>query len=256
MVGAATGAGAGGLKIRGILDTSMIERGFTRVKQGFASVKGFAKGFTADLTRMKQETKTLAKGLGRVALIGSAAIIGLASKAPAVAPALAKIGVTLGKLSRTMGEALAPAFEKVSDWLDKLAGWAGEHPDIFSGIVVSLSAITALKFVGATGFLTALGSLIIAPATLTALGYLAVIGGIAYAGAKGAEFIADKTKEFLYTKAEQIPGTLPALRSIDQDVLDEIRSGEYRPTTGGMISAAREEDRRSFLLQWWDALWG
>ncbi len=285
MVETAAGAGTGGLKIRGSLDTSMIERGFTRVKQGFASVKGFAKGFTADLQRMSQSAKDLSGKLITVGGIGGAAIIGLASKAPAVAPALAKIGVTMGKLSRTMGESLAPAFENVSNWLDKLSGWAGEHPDIFSGIVLSLTTIAALKFVGATGLLTALGSLIIAPATLTALGYIAAIGLAGYAGYKAAEAIIDKLQTYTgmgtdpdaptdmsgQTLISRIPqkiwsditgkptpweDPLNPLSPAHQREMERIKEEGFRPTPGGTISAAREEDRRFFLLSWWDALWG
>lgn len=246
-----TATGAGGLNIRGSLDTSVIERGFTRVKQGFASVKGFAKGFTADLTRMSQSANDLSGKLIKVGGVGGAAMIGLASKAPAVAPALAKIGVTMDKLSRTLGEALAPSFEKVSNWLDRLAGWAGEHPDIFSGLVITLTTIAALKFVGATGFLTALGSLLIAPATLTALAYLATIGGVAFAGVKVAESVSENVRDFLTEKAANIPGTPQSVRGLEP--AEDIAKRGFQPTPDGMIS---ERDRRFFLLAWWDALWG
>ena len=254
MVKTASGAGSGGLKIMGSIDTYMIERGFTRIKQSFASVKGKAKSFLADQHRMITASKNLAKGLLRVGIIGAAAITTLAKGAPAVAPALAQIEVGLLKLKIAAGEALAPAFEKVAGWLDKLAVWASDHPDLFGGIVISFTAIAALKFVGAMGFIKALGSLIISPSVLIALGYLAVIAGLGYAGAKVSENIATKTRNFLYEEAEQIPGTLPALRSIDQKMLDEIRrEGVWTPE--GVWGAA-ENDRRWFILRWWDAMWG
>ena len=173
MVSTATGAGS--LVIKGTLDTSMIEQGFSRVKQGFSSVGGFAASFNSDLVRMGQASAKLAKGLFNVGAAGSAALITLASKAPAVAPAMAKIGVAFDKIIRNLGEGMAPAFEKVASWLDKFATWSGAHPDIFANVVIALSAIAALKFVGALGFIKALGGLLVSPSVLIALAALATI---------------------------------------------------------------------------------
>ena len=284
MVEVATGAGVGGLKIRGTLDTSMIERGFTRIKQGFASVKGFAGGFTSDLIRMRQAAGKLTGNLFKMAAAGASALIGFAAKAPAVAGSMAKMSVAFDKIIRNLGVGLAPAFAKVSGWLDKFAVWTGEHPDIFGGIVISLSTIAALKFVGAIGLLTALGKLIIAPATLTALGYIAGIGLVGYAGYKAATTIIDKLQTYTgmgtdpdaptdmsgQTLINRIPQKILAditgrpapwedplnpLSPAHQREIDRIREEGFRSTPGGMISA-REEDRRFFLLQWWDAIWG
>ncbi len=277
--------GAGGLEIRGSLDTSLIERGFRRVKQGFASVKGFAKGFTSDLVRMRQAAGNLSKGLFKMAAAGASALIGFASKAPAVAGSMAKMSVAFDKIIRTLGVGLAPAFAKVAGWLDKFAVWAGAHPDIFAGIVISLSAIAALKLVGATGLLTALGSLVVSPTVLTALGYIATIGAVGFAGYKAATFVIDKLREYtgigtdedaptdasgqtLFRRLPQkfisditgVPAPwedpLNPFSPAHDKAIAEIKAAGFQPTPGGMISAWKEEDRRFFLLAWWDAIWG
>ncbi len=322
MVGAATGAGAGGLKIRGTLDTSMIERGFMRIKQAFASVKGFAKSFNSDLIRMRQETKKLVSWLRRMAIVGSVAIIGLASKAPAVAPALAKMRVEMQKLQRSLGEALAPAFERVAGWLGKLATWIGEnkgtigaiadamldwaekiggwlapalervsqwaadHPRFFAallgGLILAPAALLGIKAVG--GLISLFTGATVGASLLTALGYIALIGAAGYAGYKGAEYIVDKLRTYtgmgtdpdaptdmsgqtLISRLQQkmwadITGRsapwedpLNPLSPAHQREIDRIKA-EGRGTPGGMMSALREEDRRFFLLQWWDAIWG
>ena len=176
MVANAGSAGASNsMKIVGTMDVSDIDNGFRRVGQGFEGVKGKGKSFGADMRRVGQTVGGLANKLSLMAIAGGSAMVGLASKAPAVAPAMAKMGVAIGQITRNLGEGMAPAFEKVSQWLDKIAGWSGEHPDMFAGIVGSLTALSILKFTGASKFLLGLGGLIISPTVLTALGYLALI---------------------------------------------------------------------------------
>ena len=321
MVGVAAGAGA--LKIRGFLDTSMIQRGFRRIKQGFASVKGFAKGFTADLSRMRNETKNLVKWLRRMAIAGGVAIISLASKAPAVAPALAKMGVEMQKLQRHLGEALAPAFERVAVWLGKLTSWIGENkgtisaiadamldwgekignflapalakigqwasdnPKFFAallgGLALAPAAILGIKAVG--GLISLFTGATVSASLLTALGYLAIMGAAGYAGYKGASYIVDKLQTYTGMgtdpnaptdmSGQALAGRLPQkvwadifgrpapwedplnpLSPAHQRAKEERRARGFDPTMGGAINALREEDRRNFLLQWWDALWG
>lgn len=250
---AGKGMSTNSMKIAGSIDTSLIERGFTRIKQGFENVQGVAKGFAADQQRMVQGTKQLAKGLIRVGIVGAAAITTLAQGAPAVAPAMARITVGLMKLKFAAGEALAPAFEKVAGWLDKFAAWSSDNPKLFSGMLISLTAIAGLKFLGAMGLVKALGTLLISPAVLTALGYLAAVAGAAYAINKIVEPIAEKSRGFFETDAESIPGSLQSLRSVDKSA-SELAAEGLQQTQGGTISAA-ENDRRLLLLRWWDYMW-
>ncbi len=316
------GVAAGSMNIRGSLDTSLIERGFDRVGAGFESVKGFAKGFTSDLTRMTTGASRLAKRMGALALVGVGTMVALAKSAPAVAPALAKMKVSMMKLSFALGEALAPAFERVAGWLEKFATWVGnnkekigeiankfldfgqtiaefvwpilkkigdwalDHPKLFAGIVAGLilgpkviAGITALG-----GLVATLAGATVAAPLLTALGYIALIGAAGYAGYKGAKIIVDKLRTYAgmgtdpdaptdmsgQTLVSRLPqkiraditgrpapweNTLNPFSPAYQREIDRIKAEGYRPTSGGMISALREEDRRFFLLSWWDALW-
>lgn len=163
MVGVATGAG---LSVKGGLDTSMIERGFDRVRQSFESVKGQAKSFTSDLTRMNLASSGLVKQLGRVGLIGTSAIIGLASQAPAVAGSMAKISLETDRLIRTLGTQFAPEFAKVSEMYTKFVNFVAANPDLTKGFVFSSTAI--LGFSAASKFLTTISSIVI-PAGLSSV---------------------------------------------------------------------------------------
>jgi len=262
-------AEAGSINIKGSIDTSMIERGFLRVKQSFESVKGQAKGFISDLERMSTASRSLVKGLTGVAVVGGSALLALASKAPAVAPALAKIGVSMDKLARTTGEVLRPEFERFTGYFEKFVSFADAHPNILKGFVLSAAALTGIRA------LTFLFGISISPAMLAALGYVATIGTAGYMGAKYAEKGMGKINEWLgltESPVSEIQMTAGGYAGLLQDKLrggisgrpsraevirekDLITEQGFRPTPGGTISALREEDRRFTLLNWWDAVW-
>ncbi len=321
------------MKIKGSLDTSNIDRGFSRVKSGFEGVKGQAKSFTSDLTRMTSAAGGLVKKLSVLAITGAGAMVAIASKAPAVAPALAKMQVAFGKLTRNLGEALAPAFERVAGWLDKLATWVGEHKGTISEIAGTILdwaekvgewLAPALKKVGdwaaehpkffaalfaglafgpailggisaAAGLITTVAGATVGTGLLTALGYIAAIGGAAYAGYKGATWAVDKLQTYTgmgtdpnaptdmsgQTLMNRLPkkiwaditqnSFLPDYIAPWEDasnpnspahfaMLDQIKADAAANNGsafgGGMISASPERDRRFALLQWWDQLWG
>ena len=213
MVGAVSGVGASSMQIRGGLDTSGIDAGFSRIRAGFENVKGHAKGLTSDFNRMSVASGDLVKNMGKLALVGTTAVMGIAAQAPAVAPALAKMSVAFDKISRSLGRALVPVFERLAvhlnnlstwvsahesdirafsttllDWgetigntlypaLSKVGSWAAEHPKLFAGIFAGITlGPIALKAIGAfTGFISTLATATVAPAVLTALGYAAAI---------------------------------------------------------------------------------
>lgn len=190
MVGVVGGAGAG-LKVSGGLDTSMIERGFDRVRQSFEGVKGQAKSFTSDLTRMHIASSGLVTKLASVGAIGVSAIVGLASKAPAVAGSMAKIGVETDKLIRTLGKQFAPEFAKVSEMYSKFVNFVEAHPDLTKAFVFGSIAVigfaAATKFIGViSAFIAPVGLLPI----LTAITAIIAAGGI---GAAIGEAIGEKT---------------------------------------------------------------
>jgi hypothetical protein len=235
MVAAAGASGAGSsMKIKGSMDTSNIDRGFARVGQGFDGVKGQAKSFGADMQRVAGTVGSLAKKLMLMGLAGTTAMVGIASKAPAVAPALAKMGISFGKISRSLGEALAPAFERVAGWLDKLAvwvdnnkekigevatkfldwaeavgeklwpwlekigTWAADNPGLFAGIVAGLALAPAVitGIASLSSLITLMTGATISGTVLAALGYIAAIGAAAYVGVKVGNWAIDKAQKY------------------------------------------------------------
>jgi len=235
MVANAGSAGASSsMKIVGTMDTGNVDRGFQRVGQGFDRVKGKGKSFGGDMKRVAQTVSGLAKKLAFMGLAGGTALVGLASKAPAVAPALAKMGVSMGKIQRSLGEALAPAFEKVAGWLDKLAvwvdnnkekigemankfldwgaalaekvwpvlkdigQWAVDHPGLFTGIVAGLILAPAVisGIAGISSLVGVLGGATVSATLLAAFGYLALLGGVAYGAYKISEALVDKAQGY------------------------------------------------------------
>jgi len=238
MVPTAAVKGAGGasssMKIKGTMDTSNIDRGFTRVEQGFEGVKGQGKSFGADMKRVAGTVAGLAKKLLLMGVAGTTAMVGIASKAPAVAPAMAKMSVSFGKIQRSLGEALAPAFEKVAGWLDKIAVWvdsnkekigevatkfldwakavgeklwpvlekvgiwAADHPGLFAGIIAGLALAPSIISGIATvaSLVTLLGGATIAASVLAFFGYLAAIAAAGYVLKIGADWATDKLQNY------------------------------------------------------------
>lgn len=233
MVGVVTGAGASSMQIRSGLDTSNIEAGFRRVRSGFDSVKGHAKGLTSDFKRMSIASGELVHNMSKLGLVGVSAIIGIASRAPAVAPAIAKMGVAFDRITRSLGRALMPVFERLAvhlnnlsnwvsaheseirtfattllDWgetigkilypaLSKVGSWAAEHPKLFAGIFagITLGPIALSAITAFTGLITTLTTAIVAPAVLTALAHLAVIAAAGGVSFKIGHTIGDITYE-------------------------------------------------------------
>lgn len=285
------GSSTSSMKISGSLDTTNIDRGFARVKSGFESVKGHAKGFYSDLVRMGNEANKFSKNIIKAGMVGSSAIVALASKAPAVAPAMAKMGVAMTKLSINAGESLAPAFDMVSGWLDKFSTWVGNHPDIFSGLVITLTAMSVLKFTGLGGLLTTLGTAIVSPSVLTALGYIALIAGAAGIANAAITGVTNKLKEYAGmgtdpdAPTDMSGGTLS--RRLPQKIWSDITGTDapwedalnpnspahvaaieeikrtskerlqgYRDDLSSQASIGLAENRRAWFLQWWDSVWG
>ena len=227
-------AGMNSMKIHGTMDLTDIDKGFIRFNMKMSDAKARTKGFGSDLKRVSLTISKLAKNMIKLGMVGAAAMIGIASKAPAVAPALANMSVAFGKIQRSLGEALAPAFERVSGLLDKLAvwvsnnkdqigevankfidwgtavgeklwpwlkkigDWAVENPGLFAGIVAGL-ALAPTVIAGIASISSLVGIMTgatVSASLLAAFGYLAAIGAVAYAGYKGAEYLVDKLQGY------------------------------------------------------------
>jgi len=317
-------AGMNSMKISGTMDMTDIDRGFVRLNMKMSDTKARTKSFGSDLKRVALQASRLAKRMIKLGMAGAAAMVGIASKAPAVAPALAKMGVAFGKIQRSLGEALAPAFERVAGlldkmavwvdsnkekigevagkfldwaeavgeklwpWLEKIGNWAADNPGLFVGILAGLAlGPTILSGIASISTLVGvMGGATVSASLLAAFGYLAVLGGIAYAGYKGATYLVDKLQGYTgmqsgegianggtdgsgQTLVNRIPQKIwsdisgneapwedqlnPNSPAHDK-AIKEIKDRGFQGTPGGTMSAA--EDRRGWFLQWWDATWG
>lgn len=105
----------GSLQIGGSVNTQSIEAGLSRVETGLKNVGSAGDSVNSDFVRINQNAKRLGANLKVIAIVGVGAMITLAKGAPAVAGSMAKINISMGKLSRTLGESLKPAFELAAD---------------------------------------------------------------------------------------------------------------------------------------------
>jgi hypothetical protein len=268
MVEGASGVGAGSLSITGTIDTKDIERGFARIKVGLNDVENKSNSFNSDLIRMNLSASRLGSRLAILAGTASLFLTNLAKGAPAVAPAMAKIGVQFERFQRTLGRALQPQFEAFSGAFQRFVDFADAHPDVLSGFVLSAAAIGGIR---------ALGALLGISVSPTVLGALALLWGASFGLSKLAESGAEKLNEVLGLQAggTTAGGFADALGQYLKSILtgeptnvetreflesgpsiQEIIDAGYDPTPGGTISASQEENRRFFLLNWWDAVFG
>jgi len=203
------------MKLKGTMDTSEIDSGVKRVGKGFDGVKGKVKSFGGDMKRVASTVAGLAKKLLFMGVAGAGALVALAAQAPAVAPALAKMSVTMEMMKRSLGEALAPAFERVAGWLEKLGNWVGknkgqigeiadkfldwaevvgeklwpvlrdigtwaaDHPGLFTGIVAGLALAPAVLagISSLSTFVTLMGGAAVSASLLAGLGLIGIIVG-------------------------------------------------------------------------------
>ena len=141
----------GSIQIGGSIQTAEIERGLIRIEKGFKYVERTSKGVSSDFERMTSRGKRLVTIFGGLAIAGTGALVALAKGAPAVAGAMAKIKISMMNLKFAAGEAMKPTFEAASKGLERLANWVDGHPDLFRGIINSITGLaiaTAVVKVG------------------------------------------------------------------------------------------------------------
>jgi len=112
------------MSIKGNIDTKEIDRGFDRMRSGMRQFEGDAKTSFASFNALGTVAKDLAGSFVTIGTIGVGAMVALASSAPAVAPAIAKMSIELQKISFGLGQTLAPAFESVANNLIPAVGTA------------------------------------------------------------------------------------------------------------------------------------
>lgn len=118
---------AGTVEIGGELDTSDIERGQTRVRQGFNQLEGQVASSSASFSRLGDAASSVSSTLTTIGTAGVSSMAGLASMSPAVAGSLAEIKSTTVTLSNTLGQSLQPAFEFASESLSKFTNYIQQN---------------------------------------------------------------------------------------------------------------------------------
>ena len=111
------------------LDTNQIEMGLNRIEDGFDDANASADSLGVGMLRLSERGLKLAAIFGSLALAGVGAMAGIASKAPALAGSMAKLKVSFGELTRSLGEALAPAFAIASEAFADFVQWIEDHED-------------------------------------------------------------------------------------------------------------------------------
>jgi len=184
----------GSLSMKLSLDNGAFKQGLDEVDRGMDRMQDKTKSAGSDFSRIEGITNKLSMTFKGLAIAGTAALVGLATKSPAVAPALAEMKVIATQLGIQMGQALAPAFEMAADKFKNLADFLIEHKDTIGAIgeaavkyapaIITLGGAFALKKAATTG-ISLMNGLIASMATATvsaelmaALG-LAAIGGAA-----------------------------------------------------------------------------
>ena len=99
----------------------------TRIEQKLDGFKAQTESSAGSVTNLSNAAKGLSKTLIAIGTTGVAALTGLASVAPAVAPALAKMQIGLMTISHTLGRRLQPLFESVANNLIPAIGDAIER---------------------------------------------------------------------------------------------------------------------------------
>jgi len=135
------------MNIKGTMNTTAIDSGLRRVGQGMNKFGGQTKSALGSVGLLSSIVGTLATGLITVGTAGIAAFSALASKAPAVAPALAKIEIGMMKISHTAGRLLAPIFETIANELIPAIGSAinilsPQIEEFASGVSDSISGLS------------------------------------------------------------------------------------------------------------------
>lgn len=103
----------GSLTITGKMDTSNIESGFRRVRQGFDNVQARSASTFGSFTRLGGAVRGVVGGLARIGAVGLGALGTLAAFSPTLAGTFANMKVAAIDLGNTAGQILKPGFEAI-----------------------------------------------------------------------------------------------------------------------------------------------
>lgn len=264
---------AGELTIKGSIDTAMIERGFVKIKRGFERVKGNTKSFGSDMVRIGQSVGKAANSMKLFAGVGLGAMVALAKSSPAVAPAMAKIGIEMERLSRVLGGQLQPFFDKFAEGFGKFVTFVDAHPNITKAFALTSASIIGIASL--TKLIAALSGPV-SPAMLAALGIVATVGTVAGV-ALAANRSASEAKTSFDTGFQDFQGgNLSKAERFKTVVGEGFANAPINAGTGGLLpvygtilgvinqlaqvtnqlnAGAGENDRKADLMNFWGSYW-
>jgi len=138
----------GTLDIKGSINTQEVDRGFERMRGGFRQLEVDTKTSFSSFKALGGAAANLAASFVTISTIGVGAMVALASSAPAVAPAIAKMGIEIQKISFSLGRTLAPLFESVANTLLPAVGTAIDAlgPKSTSWVDIMVKGVEELAF--------------------------------------------------------------------------------------------------------------
>lgn len=142
----------GQISIKAKVDTTTLDSGTKKVKSRFKEMDASGKMSENSFNKIGSTLGTIGGKLAMMGTAGITAIGGLASKAPALAGAFARMKVTTGELARSLGQSLAPTFDFLSEKYQGLANWTKEHP------IITKTAFDASIIALAVGGIAKIGS--------------------------------------------------------------------------------------------------
>ena len=137
----------GSISIVGKLDVSSITDSLSQLNNSLGKTKDIAKNSFGDISNLSKGLGGIVMGLAGIGVAAAGALIGLAAAGPYTAGAMARIGVAMGELERTVSAALAPAFEQFADMFQGFVTWLS-GPE--GNTVLELVNTTLGKIMGVT----------------------------------------------------------------------------------------------------------
>lgn len=249
---------AGELEIEGSIDSREIIAGLDRIANALENTKAKGNNVNSSMSLLSSTASSVAKQFLIISSVGVGAITALASKAPAVAPALAKMSIELMKIQNALGEGLRPAFEAIADELlpkigeaiEKNNGLIGSFADIAAqgvtdlGNAVSGNTDQIKNLFPKTGMMAigaAIGFKLLGPTGLflgAALGYAAEQAVI-----PEDKTLAEAAKDSAKTAREDFSGT-------NQTGKDLIGSGDYIVTPFMAINVSAGKSMVSAIMNY------
>ncbi len=135
-------ADVGSLVIRGKIDTSDIDAGFVQINNNFEKTKQSTRSFNSDLVRSTSLMSSFSKSIALAGTAAAGLLTGLVKDAPAVAPAIANMQLSMTRLKFALGEDVKPAFDELSNSFSKFVNLVQtqESSSLISGFFEGFTA--------------------------------------------------------------------------------------------------------------------